>query len=85
MKRIQKRLEAHKKEIADAWLKCALEVYPRDTRNAYGAKKSQFTNPVGHTLKEGLNRVLDGLVADADGEAPVAYSRSVYPQTEQSG
>ena len=68
MKRILKRIEAHKKEIAESWLRGALEVYPRDTRNAYAAKKNRFTNPVGQTLEEGLNRVLDELVADADGE-----------------
>ncbi len=49
------RLLAEKRDaILRRWLDLVLDAYPADTRNFLRSPKNQFTNPVGHTIKEGL-------------------------------
>lgn len=61
------RLLAEKKEaILRRWLDLVLDAYPADTRNFLRSPKNQFTNPVGHTITEGLVSLYKQLQGEDD-------------------
>lgn len=61
------RFLAEKREvILKRWLDVILETYPADTRSFLTSKKGPFTNPVGHTLKEGINSLFSQLLQGGD-------------------
>jgi hypothetical protein len=41
-----------------------VDTYPQDTARFLAAGADPFANPVGHTIREGLGRLYDGLAAD---------------------
>ena len=47
--------------LAD-WLARTLETYPAATRDFLAGEKDSFRNPVGHTLRERLASLLEGLL-----------------------
>jgi hypothetical protein len=59
-------LKAHliekKPAILKKWFDEIAETYPGDTSNFLKKQKAQFTNPVGYTLAEGIERLFDGLL-----------------------
>lgn len=69
------RLLAEKREaILRRWLDLVLDAYPADTRNFLRSPKNQFTNPVGHTITEGLVSLYDQLQGK---DEPVAVVQAV--------
>lgn len=59
------RLLAEKREvILKRWLDLVLDAYPADTRNFLRSPKNQFTNPVGHTITQGLACLYDQLLGE---------------------
>ena len=65
-------LEKRRTGILNLWQDRALAVYPSDGSKFFKQKKDPFANPVGHTLKQGLNGLLDIIFKDNDisGAAP---------------
>lgn len=65
-------LKKRRKAILDLWQDRALAVYPSDGSKFFKQKKDPFANPVGHTLKQGLNGLLDIIFEDngISGAAP---------------
>jgi len=51
-----------KNEIVREWLERTLDTYPESAGRFVSREKDCFRNPVGHTLREGLSAVFDGLV-----------------------
>lgn len=55
-------LAARKDVLLAAWLTRTLETYPVASRDFLTRERDSFRNPVGHTLKEGLASLLEGLL-----------------------
>ena len=62
-------LLAHKKIIIlERCLRLTLDTYPREAINFLREERDQFANPLGSTLRQGLELILDGLLASVDPE-----------------
>jgi len=55
-------LEEHKGTLVAKWLQEMLQTYPEPSVGFLSQQKDPFRNPVGHTLKEGLPILFDGIV-----------------------
>ena len=58
-------LTAGRKTIVERWFQAILATYPEDTARFLTSVADPFANPVGHTVRQGLERLYDGLVAGA--------------------
>ena len=67
--RLEQRIAKHKAQIAKDWFAILAGTYPPDTTRFLKSNKDIFANPVGGTSRQGLEAVLDELLADADPEA----------------
>lgn len=61
-------LTARRAAVLDRWFQAVLATYPEETARFLTGVGDPFANPVGHTLREGLGRLYDGLVAGAPAE-----------------
>jgi hypothetical protein len=52
--------------ILKRWFDAVLETYPADTSNFLKKQKNQFTNPVGHTIYQGMEHILEELLRGTD-------------------
>lgn len=52
--------------ILEKWLDAILETYPADTANFLKNQKNRFTNPVGHTILEGIEGIFENLLNGMD-------------------
>jgi hypothetical protein len=55
--------------IVKKWLERILQTYPETTTRFLSHEKDPFRNPVGHSLKEGLPILFDGLIRSRDMES----------------
>lgn len=55
-----------KSALVDRWFDIALETYPADSSGFLRNKKRQFANPVGHTIFEGMEHILDELLKEEE-------------------
>jgi hypothetical protein len=60
-------LSRHRSAILDSWIRRTLEGYPEPAAARLLKVKDPFRNPVGATLRTGLEAILDGLL---EGAAP---------------
>jgi hypothetical protein len=63
-------LADHRSEIITAWFSEVVDTYPTDTAKFLKRQKDPFANPVGATVKKGLEEIFDHLLAGL--EVPVA-------------
>jgi hypothetical protein len=54
--------------ILERWFQAVLATYPPDAARFMAGGKDRFQNPVGHTIRDGLAALLDGLAAGRAGE-----------------
>ena len=59
-------LSGKKSAILERWFDAVLETYPSDTLGFLKNKKMQFANPVGYTISQGLESILDELLRDRE-------------------
>ncbi len=59
-------LSEKKREIAKTWFDLIVETYPQDTANFLKTQKNRFGNPVGYTITEGIDVVLEELSGEMD-------------------
>jgi hypothetical protein len=52
----------HRDEILERWIEHIIEGYPEETAKFLRTKKDRFANPVGASLHEGLEEILDGIL-----------------------
>lgn len=57
-------LSGKKSAITKKWLKAVIETYPSDTQIFLKKEGSQFANPVGHSIKEEIERLFEAFVKD---------------------
>ena len=55
-----------KNEIVGEWLARTLEPYSESTRRFLAQERDCFRNPTGHTLREGLSVLFDGLMRQTE-------------------
>ena len=65
---LQQILQARRNAIAQRWLDGALQTYPKDSAALFAREKDPFANPVGHSLREGIQGILDDLLGGRDVE-----------------
>ncbi|KJS23314.1 MAG: hypothetical protein VR72_01915 [Clostridiaceae bacterium BRH_c20a] len=54
-------LTDNKDTLLTKWFHLVLETYPKETARHFGNQKSQFANPIGHNIFEGLDEIYDEL------------------------
>ncbi|MEJ2697375.1 MAG: RsbRD N-terminal domain-containing protein [Candidatus Sulfobium sp.] len=59
-------LSQQKAAIIKKWFDSVLRTYPEDSSRFMGKKGDPFTNPVGHTIRRGLEGVFDELLGELD-------------------
>jgi hypothetical protein len=64
--KLKELLTEKKAAILQRWFDVILATYPADTSNFLKKLKDRFTNPVGHTIAEGIEDIFDSLFGDAD-------------------
>lgn len=63
--RLTQSLAAKKQEILKSWFQATVDSYPADTARFLKGQKDQFANPVGKATYQGLDALVDALVAGA--------------------
>lgn len=53
----------NKADVLARWNQLVLETYPKETARLWKSNKDQFTNPVGATYREALDKLIDGMLA----------------------
>ena len=48
--------------IVEKWFQLILATYPADTTNFLKTNKDPFRNPVGHTIFQGIEKILEELI-----------------------
>jgi hypothetical protein len=62
---VDEALQAAREPVLERWFRAVIATYPGDTARFLAAGGDPFANPVGHTVREGLRKIYDRLVADA--------------------
>lgn len=71
-------LAENKPAILERWFDLILETYPADTSNFLKNQKNRFTNPVGHTISQGIDRLFEELLSETDFNPNVLESSPLY-------
>ncbi len=66
--KLEELLTEKKSAILKRWFDVILATYPTDTSNFLKKLKDRFTNPVGHTIMEGIEDIFDSLLGNANEE-----------------
>lgn len=61
-------LSEKKSAILDLWIDEVLSTYQPDTSNFIKKNQNRFANPVGHTVKDGLENIFNALLNEAGPE-----------------
>lgn len=59
-------LSRKKSALLERWFDIVLETYPSDSSGFLKNKKRQFANPVGYTISQGLEHLLDELLQERE-------------------
>ena len=59
-------LEEKKSSISKKWFEAIVETYPTDASGFLKKQKDRFANPVGHTISQGTESILDALIEEKD-------------------
>ena len=59
---LRQRLLEEREAIGQAWLASALATYPGNSAAVFAREKDPFANPVGHSLRVGMQAILDALL-----------------------
>ncbi len=57
-------LREKKPAILKRWFDVILETYPAETADFLKGQKDRFTGPVGYTIYEGIDALIDGLIEE---------------------
>ncbi len=61
-------LKSKKNQILNDWLQRLCESYPEEGAKFFKQKKSEFSNPVGHSFRVSLENIFDELMQDKASE-----------------
>jgi hypothetical protein len=63
---LQKLLSDSRKDILKKWQKEIFQLYPADSIRFLTSESNQFANPVGHSIREHTENLLNELMAEGD-------------------
>ena len=63
---LQKFLTDNQKSICDQWTDAIIKTYPEEGAKFFSGSANQFSNPVGHTFRNSIERMYLALVRGAD-------------------
>ncbi len=66
-------LSQKRKKILEKWFEATIASYPPETVKFLRKEKSRFANPVGRTILEGVEAILDALLKGAEPEASTVF------------
>ena len=66
--RLKDLLKEKRSGIIDRWCELTLETYPEQSARFFKTDKNKFSNPVGVTLREGIEILFDGLLNGPAGD-----------------
>lgn len=64
-------LAKNRERIVRAWFEDILATYPEETSRFVRSEKNPFLNPVGSTIKEGIEGIIDWMLGSSDKEEEV--------------
>ena len=64
----EKRLSQERATIVKKWFEFVLQTYPPETTNLMRKEANQFANPVGYTIRHGMEGLFDVLTKGGDPE-----------------
>ncbi|MFP4167622.1 MAG: RsbRD N-terminal domain-containing protein [Desulfonatronovibrionaceae bacterium] len=70
---LNEHIQNKKTQILNLWLQRLCDAYPEEGGRFFRQKKSEFSNPVGHNFRVGLENILDELMQDKASEALTQY------------
>ncbi len=59
-------IATQRKQVIERWFKSVVESYPEETATFLKSEKNPFLNPVGAAIKEGLEGVIEWIVAGSE-------------------
>lgn len=59
-------LSSHQKYISTQWTEAIIRTYPEEGAKFFGATSNQFANPVGHTFRNNIERIVIALAQGTD-------------------
>jgi hypothetical protein len=65
---LAKFLSEKRADVLKKWFDLVLETYPADTSTFLRNQTNPFTNPVGRTIYQGIEKIFDELISPASGE-----------------
>jgi len=74
---LKQHLMEKKPAILKKWFEVIAGTYPEDTAGFLKKQKAQFTNPVGYTLAEGVEKLFDALLQGMIPDTVAAYLDSM--------
>lgn len=69
----EKFLSQERATILDRWFHRVVETYPPQTANLLIKEKNEFANPVGHSIRQGIKGLFEGLLHGMDEEKVVPF------------
>ena len=70
-------LAKRKSAIRKKWFEAVINDYPADSSDFLRKQKDRFLNPVGQTLLENINSLLDEIILNADSEKVYPYLNDI--------
>jgi len=74
---LRQRLSEKQEAIARSWLEGVLATYPGGSAALFAREKNRFANPVGHSLRVGIEGLLAVILEDGDPEAMRMHLREI--------
>ncbi len=62
-------INKHKKIVLKKWFDSVVDTYPTETKRFLLGQRDRFTNPVAASISDGLDGILQGLIAGTDLES----------------
>lgn len=66
-------LEEKRSVILKRWFEAVIDTYPTDTSGFMKKQKDQFSNPVGYTISQGIESILDALMEGKELAAGLSF------------
>ncbi len=67
----------NKAKVLDQWYQLVLATYPKETAALWKSNKDPFTNPVGATFRDALDKLIDGVLAWENAQDICSYMEDI--------
>src|SRR3990172_11918416 len=70
-------LTEKKPAILKRWFDVIMETYPTEAAGFLTGQRDRFTGPLGYTIHEGIDNLIDGLISEAPFEDVAPFLESI--------